>query len=143
MKKSRLFRQFQNHGHLFHNTLIVVFFMRSHAGRAVFDAVFEVCKLTAAFVSQSIQGAVAEQTVEGLGIGTFVAGKIFAGLVLEKSVVTHKNLLKYIPGIGFRRFPEKLHPLPGTGMFKSEFAGPKCNITWIIQFGILFVSHQR
>ena len=51
---------------------------------AVLDAVFRVLKITVAVFAQRVQRAIAEQAVEILGIGIFVAGEVFTCTVAEK-----------------------------------------------------------
>ena len=65
------------------------------AGRAVLDAVVGVAEAAAAFVAQRVQGAIAEEAVEELGIGPLMAGEIFALAVLEvfAAVLFHFLLL--------------------------------------------------
>ena len=65
---------------------------------AVFDAGFGVGEIAAAVVAQGVEGAVAEDAGEGLRVGIFVTGEVFAGFVLEKVVICHVFLLKLVPG---------------------------------------------
>ena len=56
---------------------------------AVFDAVFQIGKTAAAFVSQGIKRAIAEQTVKILRVDPLVARKEFACSVLAEFIVFH------------------------------------------------------
>ena len=56
---------------------------------AILHTVFCVTEAAAALVTQAVQGAVAEQTAEGFRIGTGMAGKIFAVLMLKEIIIWH------------------------------------------------------
>ena len=59
--------------------------MGAQTGRAVLDAIFCVCKIAAAFVTQRIERAVAEHAAEGLRISAGMTGKILTASVLKKN----------------------------------------------------------
>ncbi len=61
--------------------------MRTDASGAVLDALIGIGETASAFIAQEIQRAVAEQTVEIIRIGAFVARKILALLVREILVI--------------------------------------------------------
>ena len=63
--------------------------MRNEASGAILDPLFGVSEITAALITQGIEGAIAEQATEIFRIYAFVAGKIFAGCILEEIVVCH------------------------------------------------------
>ena len=63
--------------------------MGAQTAGAVFDTVFGVGEIAAAILTQSVEGAVAEDAGEALRIGILVAGEVFTLLVLEKVVVWH------------------------------------------------------
>ena len=69
--------------------------MWNHTVGTIFNAFFNILEISAAFVSQGIQGAIAEQAVEFLP-GVFVAGIVFAIPVGEKGMVV---------------FPHMIHPI--------------------------------
>ena len=82
--------------------------MGKQTGGAVLDPVGSIGKLPRAFVTQSVEGAIAEQAVEILGIGAGVAGKIFAvGITEETMTMVHSMLLlwrdKLLPVGGQRK----------------------------------------
>ena len=60
--------------------------MGDQAGRAVLDAVFQVCTITTALFAQSIKRTITEQTIEVFNIVCFVTGEIGARFVLEESM---------------------------------------------------------
>ena len=66
------------------NPTIIVPVMRKSAVRTVFIALFIIPVVPAAFLSQRVQRAIAEQAVELRLVNTLVAGKVFAFFVLEK-----------------------------------------------------------
>ena len=55
----------------------------------ILDALLSISKTAAAFVSQGIKRAIAEQTVKILRVDSFVAWKEFAGSVLAEFIVFH------------------------------------------------------
>ena len=55
----------------------------------ILDTLFGISKITSALICQGIQGAVTEQAAEIFRILALVAGKVFAGTVLEEIVVCH------------------------------------------------------
>ena len=59
------------------------------ASRAILEALGGVSKIAATVFTQAVQGAVAEHAAEGFGVRLFVAGEIFAFLVLGKVVMSH------------------------------------------------------
>ena len=66
---------------------------------AILNTVGQILESTAAFVTQSIQGAIAEQAVKMLRVHILVARKIFTFPVLEKFVIGHVTPLSMeIPG---------------------------------------------
>ena len=82
-------RQFQNLGHFLADGGIVFSSVGPQTAGAVFDTSLRVLEAAAAFVTQTVKGAIAKQAAEGLGIGTCMTGEIFAGFMLEKVVVVH------------------------------------------------------
>lgn len=60
--------------------------MRDGARRAIFGSVGEEGEVTSASVSERIERAKAEETIELLRLHALVAGKIFARIVAEKLV---------------------------------------------------------
>lgn len=58
--------------------------MGKAAAAAILVPVVQVAKISAAPVSQNIEGAIAEQVVKAFRLVSGVAGKIFALLVLKK-----------------------------------------------------------
>ena len=88
-KKSRLFRHFHHIGKPGANCVIILFSVGPQAGRAIFDAAVGICKITAAFVAQGVQGAEAEQAVEVFPVSPLMAGEIFTFQVLKKFIVFH------------------------------------------------------
>ena len=142
MKKSRLFRQFHDHGHLFQDRLIIILLMGPHTAGTILDAVFQISKFAAAPITQRIEGAVAKQTVKSLRVYSTVAGEIFTFFVLKKSVVIHKILLKTVPGVLIRRFQPEFHFLAGSRVVKYQPGGPEGDITLVLSVSIFPVSHQ-
>jgi hypothetical protein len=61
----------------------------------VLDPFGSVGKLTAAFVVQNVEGAVAEHTVELIRIGVRMAGEIFAVTVTEETMVMLHSMLLF------------------------------------------------
>ena len=53
---------------------------------AVLDAILGVSEIAAALVAQGVEGAVAENAGEGLGVGILMSGEVLAGFVLKKIV---------------------------------------------------------
>ena len=66
--------------------IVALPFVGAQAAGAVFDAGFGVGEVAAAVFAQGVEGAVAENAGEGLGVGIFMTGEIFAGFVLKKIV---------------------------------------------------------
>ena len=69
--------------------------MGKGAAGAVLVALFSIPEMAAAVLAQGVQGAVAEQAVEPVGIINPVAGEVFAFPILEKGVV----LCLFIQGV--------------------------------------------
>lgn len=67
--------------------------MGKQAGRAVLYSFFGIGEIASAGAAKAVQRAITEQAVEGIGIGTGVAGEILTIPVLEKIIVCHKSLL--------------------------------------------------
>jgi hypothetical protein len=88
-KKSRLFRQFQYLRHLFLDGFEIISFMRPQAIAAILDAIFRIDEVSAAFIPQGVQWAIAEQAAEGFRIRALMAGEVFALLMLEKIIMRH------------------------------------------------------
>jgi hypothetical protein len=89
-EKSRLlFRHFKNAGHFFADGTIILPAVGFQALGAILDAIFRVCKAAAALVAQGVKGTIAEQAAEGFRVSAWMAGEIFAFLVLEKIIVGH------------------------------------------------------
>ena len=86
-----LFRQIQNTGHFLHDLSIIFPAMGTQAVGAVLDPIGRIAKAAAALIAQSIQGAIAEQTAEGIRVCAPVTGEIFAILILKKIIMGHKN----------------------------------------------------
>ena len=84
-----LFRQFHNRFHLLHDPVVILPVVRNQTAAAVFDAIFQIGKVSAALVSQGIKRAIAEKTVKILRVDPLVAGKEFAGSVLAEFIVFH------------------------------------------------------
>lgn len=70
--------------------------MRVETAAAVFITVRQIIKCAAAVLAQRIQRAIAEKTVEIIGICTWMAGEVFTFFVCKiRIVMGHKdNLLK-------------------------------------------------
>ena len=79
--------QFHYFGNFPGNIAVALPFMWAQTIRAVLDTVFRIGKITAALVTQCVQGTVAEQAAESVRIGAYVTGEVFAGFVLKESVV--------------------------------------------------------
>ena len=60
--------------------------MGTQAAGAILDPVFQIGKVAAALVCQSVQWAVAKQAVEVFGVVGFVTGKVFAFPILKKGI---------------------------------------------------------
>ena len=58
--------------------------MRKKAARAYFGALLGIPEIAAAFISERVQRAVAEQTVEIFRLRCFVAGEILAFQILKE-----------------------------------------------------------
>ena len=90
-KKSRLFPgffcQFQNRIHGFADIIIVFPPMGTQAGGAILITILRVPEITAAAISQAVKRTVAENTAEGLRIGTGMTRKILTLLMLKKIVI--------------------------------------------------------
>ena len=89
VKKSRLFRKFQNLWHFFHDFSIIFPAVGTETVGAVFDTVGQVAETATAFVTQGIQGAIAKQTAKGIWIRPRMTGEIFTFPVLKKIVMSH------------------------------------------------------
>ena len=86
-----LFRKLQDLFQLPADILIVFPAVGAQAIGAVFDAAFGIGEVPSAPVAQGVQGTIAEQAAEGLGIRIGVAGEVFTFPVLKKIVMTHWN----------------------------------------------------
>ena len=76
------------------NAVIALRRVGDETGTAVLDAVFGIGEAAAAVAAEGIEGAVTEQAVEPLRVGSGVAGKVFAFAVGEKTgAVIHVDLL--------------------------------------------------
>lgn len=71
------------------DTFVLFGIVRAQAIGAILNAIGRICKIAATVLAQSIQRAVAEQAIKSLRVSAFVAGKIFAGLILEKCRIFH------------------------------------------------------
>ena len=73
--------------------------MGTQAGGAVLDAVLGVGEIAAAILTQSVEGAVAEDAGESIRVGILVAGEVFALPVLEKIIMCHSvTSFELVPG---------------------------------------------
>jgi hypothetical protein len=75
--------------HLAADAIVILPPVGTQTFRTIFDTGLCVGKVSAALISQGIQGAVAEQTTEGFGVCLLMAGEIFTLLVLEKIIMGH------------------------------------------------------
>ena len=112
-----------DHGKLAEDPAEILSLMGDQTVGAVLDPLGGILEVAAAFISQRVQRAVAEQSAEGLGIGAFVAGEIFAFPVLGKVVMGHfctsgKRFHGYSAGGG----AVKVSASPVTGWRKESFA---------------------
>ena len=73
--------------------------MGTQAGRTVFDTILRIPEVTSAAISKGIQRAEAEQAVESIWVHMLMAGEVFTGLVLKKSVILHRCHLSFGYGI--------------------------------------------
>jgi hypothetical protein len=145
-EKSRLlFRHFKNAGHFFADGTIILPAVGLQALGAILDAIFRVCKAAAALVAQGVQGTIAEQAAEGFRVSAWMAGEIFAFLVLEKIIVGHSLFLHlyFLPGIFPGRLVGKFHFFTGLGMEKSQPVRPQSDLARVIQLTVFSLAHQR
>ena len=84
-----LFCQFDYGSHFFHHFFIVFSSMGNQAAGAILDTLFGISKVAAALIPQRIEGAITEEAAEVFLISTPMAGKVFAGAILEEIVVCH------------------------------------------------------
>ena len=79
-----------------HDGIIVFTLVRVETAATVFVTVRQIIKCAAAVLAQRIQRAIAEKTVEIIGICTWMAGEVFTFFVCKiRIVMGHKhNLLK-------------------------------------------------
>jgi hypothetical protein len=70
-----------------HNIAVILGLVGQKALGTVLDAVLGIGEAAAALVAQGVQGAVAEQTVEGIGIVGGMAGEELALFMLEEGVL--------------------------------------------------------
>ena len=89
VKKSRLFRKFQNLWHFFHDFSIIFPAVGTETVGAVFDAIGQIAETAATAIPQSVQRTVTKQTVEGIRIRPRMTGEIFTFPVLKKIVMGH------------------------------------------------------
>ena len=75
--------------HLPANAVIAFPPVGAQALGTILDAIVCIGELTAAFVTQGVEGAVTEQAAESFRVCIFVTGEIFTFLVLEKIIVGH------------------------------------------------------
>ena len=66
---------------------VIRLFVRYSAARAVLYAAFQNAEVAAALFPERVQGAVAEQTVEGFRMVGFVARKVFALGILKERIM--------------------------------------------------------
>jgi hypothetical protein len=55
----------------------------------ILDTLLSISKTAAAFITQAVQRAVAEQATEGCGVGIFVTRKVLTFLMLKKIIIGH------------------------------------------------------
>ena len=103
-KKSRifrfLFRKLNDFTELCRNIPIIFPLVRPQTIGAVLDSLGIIAEVAAAFFSQGIQGAVAEQATEGFRVCAGMTGIVLTFLILEKIVMTHGNLFSSPFGYG-------------------------------------------
>ena len=91
-KKSRLLLalyQFYDRLHFLHDPIVIFPSVGDHAVGAILDALFGISEIATTIASQGIQGAIAKQAAEVFPVFALMAGKIFAGTVLEKIIICH------------------------------------------------------
>ena len=86
---SFLFCQFHNLAHMLHNGTVVFPLMGPQATGTILDPAFRISEIATTLIPQGIQGTVTKQTAEGLGVGTFMAGKILTLFMLKKIIIRH------------------------------------------------------
>ena len=112
-----------DHGELAEDQTVIFSFVGDQTVGAVLDPLGGIFEISAAFISQRVQRAVAEQSAEGLGIGALVAGKILAFTVLVEIVMRHDHTsLKQFQGYSLGGGASKVSGAPVTGWRKESFA---------------------
>ena len=76
-----------------HDVVIPLWVVGNKAGGAVLYPIGGVSEMSAAPTAKGVEGAVAEQAIEILRIGTGVAGEIFAVEVAEETVIMIHSML--------------------------------------------------
>ena len=115
--------QIHNHRELAKNQPVIFPFVGDQTVRAVLDSFGGIFKVTAAFVAQRVQRAVAKQSAESFGIGAFMTGKIFAFPVLIEIVMAHlMNSGKRFHGYSSGGSASKDSGSPVTGWRKESLA---------------------
>ena len=84
-----LFGQLHDIADLGHDLIIVLPLVGDQAVGAILDAVLGIGEIAAAFVTQSIQGAIAEQATKAGFVGYLMTGEVFTFFILKKVVVGH------------------------------------------------------
>lgn len=84
-----LFRHFYNLFYFFADTIIILTPVRNQTTTAILDTLFCIREMTAALISEGIQGTEAEKATKAIRICIPMAGKIFTFFVLKKIVMTH------------------------------------------------------
>ena len=97
--------------------------MGAQTAGAVFDTVFGVGEIAAAILTQSVEGAVAEDAAKSFRVGILVAGEVFTGFVLEKVVVWHGfTSFELVPGKFIGRGSGESQLLAGFGVAEAQKA---------------------
>lgn len=76
----------QQFWHFPYDVIITLWAMGFQTLGTVFNSLLHISKRAAAFITQSIQRAVAKEAVEALLIRALVAGKIFTFSILKKAI---------------------------------------------------------
>ena len=116
-----------NHvGHALRDLPVALPLVGPQAGGAILDTGLRVGVIAAAVFTQGIEGAVAEDAAEGIGICARMAGEILAGFVLEKIVICHWiTSSKLVPGEFIGRRSGEGQLLAGLWVPEPEQTGPE------------------
>ena len=97
-----------------HDVIVAFWFVRKHTVTAVLNARFGVTKITSAVFSQGIQWAIAKKTVEIFKLLCLMAGKEFALLITEETIMFPLTLALFHVLLLFYCFIHHLLLLNGT-----------------------------